>query len=157
YSIMVRETSQLFVAGPPVVARTGQDLTKEELGGSRIHTRNGVVDDEVGSEEEAFERARRFLSYLPSSVHELPPRVDAGREASADQAKLRDVIPEDTRKVYKIRGIVDTLVDDGSFFEIGRGWGRALASGLARIDGWPGVVVAKVGRAACREAEEETR
>ncbi len=142
YSMMVRETSQLFVAGPPVVARTGQDLSKEELGGSKIHTRNGVVDDEVDSEEEAFERARRFLSYLPNSVHELPPRAAHGREAKADQARLRDAIPEDARKVYKIRAIVDTLVDEDSFFEIGRGWGKALASGLARIDGWPVVVFA---------------
>jgi acetyl-CoA carboxylase carboxyltransferase component len=142
YSVMVRETSQLFVAGPPVVARTGQELSKEELGGSKIHTRNGVVDDEVGSEEEAFERARRFLSYLPSSVHELPPRAAEGRQSSADQEKLRDAIPEDTRKVYKVRNIVEALVDDGSFFEIGRGWGKALASGLARIDGWPVAVFA---------------
>lgn len=142
YSIMVRGSSQLFVAGPPVVARTGQDLGKEELGGSKIHTRNGVVDDEVASEDEGFARARRFLSYLPPSVHELPPRADDGRTSSADQVRLRAAIPEDTRKVYRIRPIVETLVDDGSFFEIGRGWGRALASGLARIDGWPVVVFA---------------
>ncbi|HBO81339.1 MAG TPA: methylmalonyl-CoA carboxyltransferase, partial [Cupriavidus sp.] len=59
--------------------------------------------DEVASEEEAFARARRFLSYLPSSVHELSPRADDGREASSDQAVLRNAIPENTRSVYKIR------------------------------------------------------
>ncbi len=68
YSIMVRGTSQLFAAGPPVVARTGQTLTKEELGGTHIHVKNGTIDDETATEEEAFARARRFLSYLPSSV-----------------------------------------------------------------------------------------
>lgn len=142
YSVMVKETSQLFVAGPPVVARTGQDLTKNELGGSQIHTRNGVVDDEVASEEEAFQRARRFLSYLPSSVFELPPRSDADRAASGDQAALRNAIPSNTRAVYKIRTIVETLVDTGSFMEIGRHWGKAIAAGLARIDGWPVVLIA---------------
>ena len=142
YSVMVRDISQLFVAGPPVVARTGQVLTKNELGGSQIHTRNGVVDDEVATEAEAFERARRFLSYLPSSVFELPPRAEAGREANADQSLLRKAIPENPRSVYKIRNIVETLVDSGSFMEIGRHWGKALATGLARIDGWPVVVVA---------------
>lgn len=142
YSVMVRDISQLFVAGPPVVARTGQVLTKNELGGSQIHTRNGVVDDEVASEAEAFERARRFLSYLPSSVFDLPPRAESGRESTADQSLLRKAIPENPRSVYKIRSIVETLVDTASFMEIGRHWGKALATGLARVDGWPVVVVA---------------
>ncbi|MET0333592.1 MAG: carboxyl transferase domain-containing protein, partial [Rhizobacter sp.] len=64
YSLMVKDISQVFVAGPPVVERTGQKIGKNELGGSQIHTRNGVVDDEVASEAEGFARARRFLSYL---------------------------------------------------------------------------------------------
>jgi acetyl-CoA carboxylase carboxyltransferase component len=142
YSVMVRDISQLFVAGPPVVARTGQVLTKNELGGSQIHTRNGVVDDEVATEAEAFARARRFLSYLPSSVHALPPRSDEGRDNSADQAALRNAIPANPRSVYKIRNIVETIVDTGSFMEIGRHWGKAIATGLARIDGWPVAVIA---------------
>jgi acetyl-CoA carboxylase carboxyltransferase component len=142
YSVMVKEISQVFVAGPPVVARIGQDLSKNALGGSQIHTRNGVVDDEAASEADAFARARRFLSYLPSSVHDLPPRADGGRLQPADQAALRTAIPANPRAVYKIRPIVETLVDAGSFFEIGRHWGKAVATGLARIDGWPVAVVA---------------
>src|SRR5947208_437631 len=74
YSVMVKGTSQVFVAGPPVVKRLGEDVDKETLGGSHIHTRNGTVDDEVESEKDAFEATRRFLSYLPPSVHEAPPR-----------------------------------------------------------------------------------
>ena len=142
YSIMVRQTSQLFVAGPPVVARTGQNLGKDELGGSRIHTRNGVVDDEADTEQEAFARARRFLSYLPSSIFETAPRSDTGRDAGGDPAALRRAIPRNPRSVYKIRPIVETVVDAGSFMEIGRHWGKALAAGLARIDGWPVMVLA---------------
>ena len=72
---IVKDTAQMFVAGPPVVARIGEHLGKNELGGSDIHARNGAVDDEVDSEDAAFACARRFLSYLPSSVHELPPRA----------------------------------------------------------------------------------
>ena len=75
YSVMVKDTSQMFIAGPPVVNRLGYDYDKNELGGSEIHTRNGTIDDEAASEAEAFARARRFLSYLPRSVHELPPRT----------------------------------------------------------------------------------
>ena len=141
YSLMVRDTSQLFIAGPPVVAKIGQHLSKNELGGSAIHTRNGVADDEVDSEEEAFIAARRFLSYLPSSVYEVAPRGKVP-DAAVDQAWLRDAIPRDTRKVYKIRPIVETLFDAGSVFEIGKHWGRAIICGLARIDGWPVVFAA---------------
>jgi acetyl-CoA carboxylase carboxyltransferase component len=142
YSVMVKDISQVFVAGPPVVERIGQKLTKNELGGSHIHTRNGVVDDEAETEAEAFARARRFLSYLPPSVYALPPRAESGRASSADQERLRRAIPKNTRSVYKVRPIVEAVVDDGSFMEIGRQWGKALATGLARIDGWPVLVMA---------------
>lgn len=142
FSVMVRETSQLFIAGPPVVARIGQTLEKNELGGSDIHTRNGVVDDEAESEELAFSMARRFLSYLPRSVYELPPRAASSGPGVLDQQWLRAVIPRDTRAVYKMRPIVEGLVDEGSFMEIGRRWGRAVITGLARIDGWPVAVIA---------------
>jgi acetyl-CoA carboxylase carboxyltransferase component len=77
YSVMVRGTSQLFVAGPPVVARLGEQVDKEGLGGSEIHGRNGAVDDVVETEHDAFARARDFLSYLPRSVDEQPQRRDA--------------------------------------------------------------------------------
>ncbi len=83
YSLMVRDTSQVFVAGPPVVARVEAAITKEELGGDHIHGRNGVVDDVVDSEAEAFERTRRFLSYLPSSVHDVAPRTAPYRRPRA--------------------------------------------------------------------------
>ncbi|NYT58570.1 methylmalonyl-CoA carboxyltransferase [Alcaligenaceae bacterium] len=142
YSVMVKNTSQLFIAGPPVVARIGQVLDKNELGGSGIHARNGVVDDEVASEEQAFAKARRFLSYLPRSVHELPPRTEPVATKSQDYDWLRSVIPAESRLVYKMRPIVESLVDEGSFMEIGNKWGRSLIVGLARIKGWPVVMFA---------------
>src|SRR4051794_14957702 len=74
YSVMTRN-SAMFVAGPPVVARLGQSLEKKELGGADIQTRAGGVDHAVETEEEAFACARRFLSYLPSSVYDLPPTI----------------------------------------------------------------------------------
>src|SRR5690606_41724057 len=76
YSLMTKNTSAMFVAGPPVVARIGdkQQLSKQALGGWEIQCAAGAVDDAVDSEEEAFERARRFLSYLPSSCYDVAPR-----------------------------------------------------------------------------------
>src|SRR6218665_116473 len=81
------------------------------------------------------------LPSLPTSVFELPPR-GAAPAASADQQWLLAAIPRDARSVYKIRPIVQTLVDPDSFMELGGKWGRALATGLARIDGWPVAVLA---------------
>ena len=142
YSLMVEGISQIFAAGPPVVARIGQHVTKDELGGTQIHGRNGTVDDVVVSEVEAFARTRKFLSYLPSSVYELPPRVAPTDDAQRKDEQLLSVIPRDAKKVYQMRPIIHTLVDQGSFFEIGKMWGRAIITGFARLDGWPVAVVA---------------
>lgn len=142
YSIMVRGSSQLFAAGPPVVARVGQTLTKEELGGSHIHAKNGTIDDEVTTEAEAFARARRFLSYLPSSVYELAARQPTNDRADREAEQLLSVIPRNARQVYKMRPILETIVDAGSFFEMGKAWGRSVITGLARLDGWPVAILA---------------
>ena len=142
YSVIVKDTAQMFVAGPPVVARVGEVLDKNELGGSDIHTRNGAIDDEAATEPEAFAMARRFLSYLPSSVYELPARTAPNDDPKRRDEWLLEAIPRDPRKVYKMRPIVEALVDKGSFFEVGRRWGRPVIAGLARLDGWPVAVMA---------------
>jgi acetyl-CoA carboxylase carboxyltransferase component len=142
YSIMVKGTSQMFIAGPPVVARTGETLSKEELGGSAIHTRNGAIDDEAQSEQEAFAKARRFLSYLPSSIDELAVRGPVTDDPNRREEWLIDAIPRDRRKVYKMRPIIEAVLDKDSFFEIGRYNGRSLITGLGRLDGWPVALMA---------------
>ena len=145
YSLMVRGSSQLFAAGPPVVERAfGQPIDKETLGGAEIHARAGTIDDALDTEAEAFARARRFLSYLPSSVHEAPPRGPVGADdpPTRRDESLLSAVPRDPRRVYKMRGIVDAVVDRGSFMEIGREWGRSVITGLARLDGWPVAVLA---------------
>ena len=142
YSVMVKDTSALFVAGPPVVERLGQKLTKQELGGWQIQLRAGAVDTAVDTEEEAFACAKRFLSYLPSSVYDLPPRGPVTDDPERREEWLSDAIPRDPRKVYKMRAIVEAVVDQGSFFEIGELYGRSVITGLARIDGWPVAMMA---------------
>jgi acetyl-CoA carboxylase carboxyltransferase component len=142
YSVMVKDTSALFVAGPPVVERLGQKLTKNELGGWQIQLRAGAVDTAVDTEEDAFACAKRFLSYLPSSVYDLPPRGPVTDDPERREEWLSDAIPRDPRKVYKMRAIVEAVVDQGSFFEIGDLYGRSVITGLARIDGWPVAMMA---------------
>jgi acetyl-CoA carboxylase carboxyltransferase component len=142
YSVMVKDISALFVAGPPVVERLGQKLTKNELGGWQIQLRAGAVDTAVDTEEDAFACAKRFLSYLPSSVYDLPPRGPVNDDSERREEWLSDAIPRDPRKVYKMRAIVEAVVDQGSFFEIGELYGRSIITGLARIDGWPVAMMA---------------
>ena len=89
---MVKGLSQVFVAGPPVAKAIGEDVDKEGLGGWEINGRNGVVDNVVNSEHEAFEQARRFLSYLPSSVHDAPPRGDRKDRAEPAAYPARDCL-----------------------------------------------------------------
>ncbi|HVQ75133.1 MAG TPA: carboxyl transferase domain-containing protein [Candidatus Binatia bacterium] len=142
YSVMVKSTSALFVAGPPVVERIGQKLTKQELGGWQIQLRAGAVDEAVDTEEQAFACARRFLSYLPASVHDLPPRSAPDDAPERREAWLADAIPRDSRKVYKVRPIIEAVVDRGSFFEMSSLYGRSIVTGLARLDGWPVALMA---------------
>ena len=139
FSVMVRGTSQLFVAGPPVVRRAfGQEVEKETLGGSHIHARgSGAVDNEVESEAQAFAELRRFLSYLPSSVFETPPRLEPEDDPERREEALLSIVPRDRRKPYDVRKLLSLVLDVGSFFEIGRYFGRPLVTGLARLDGVP--------------------
>jgi len=136
YSVMTKETSALFVAGPPVVNALGQEqLDRFQLGGWEIQTRCGAVDHAVETEEEAFECTRRFLSYLPTSVYELPTRGPRTDDPDRREEMLFTAIPRDRRKVYRMRPIVEAVVDKGSFFEMGRAFGRGIITGFARADG----------------------
>ena len=142
YSVMTKTTSAMFVAGPPVVERIGQKLSKQELGGWEIQTKAGAVDHAVDNEAEAFACARRFLSYLPSSIYATPPLAPYVEDSTRDDAALLKVIPKDRRHVYKMRPIIETLVDRDSFFEMGRMFGRSIITGLARIEGHAVAVMA---------------
>ncbi len=139
YSVIVKGSAQMMIAGPALVdwAKLG-DVSKEELGASKIHTRNGAIDDEVATEAEAFERARRFLSYLPSSSDELPP-VDEAPDDDPErrEAALLEIVPRDPRQVYRMHTIIDAVADQGSFFETGKRWGKSIITGLARLNGVP--------------------
>jgi acetyl-CoA carboxylase carboxyltransferase component len=137
-AIMTRETSQVLVAGPAVVERAlGEKKTKEELGGARVHARSGVVDVVAEDEADVMRLVRSFLSYLPRNVLELPPRGDAGDDPERRDEGLLGIVPRDRRKVYKVRRLVEAVVDTGSFFELTAGYGRSQVVGLARLDGWP--------------------
>jgi acetyl-CoA carboxylase carboxyltransferase component len=142
YSLMVKDTSAVFVAGPPVVDRIGERRTKQELGGYKVQLAAGTIDEAVDTEEEAFAKARRFLSYLPSSVWALPPRANPDDDPKRREESLFTAVPRNRRRAYQMRRIVTAVVDSGSFFEMGRYYGRAIITGFARLDGWPVALMA---------------
>ena len=130
FSVMVKELSQLFVAGPPVVkAGMGQDVTKEELGGWEIHAReSGAVDNVVDSEVEALEQIRRFLGYLPASVWEAPPRCEPADDPKRRDEWLLSAVPRNRRQAYDMRRILAAVFDAASVFELGRHFGPSLTT-----------------------------
>lgn len=142
YSIMVKGLSQMFAAGPALAAAIGETVDKEGLGGSEIHARNGVVDEEVASEAEAFAYARAFLSFLPSAVGQLAPRTANDDPVGRCDEALRDLVPRAADQLYSMRQLLSSVFDKDSVFEMGRRWGRAVITAFARLDGWPVALLA---------------
>ncbi|MBN1101795.1 MAG: carboxyl transferase [Deltaproteobacteria bacterium] len=145
FSVMVKGKSQVFVGGPPLVQwAMGETISKEDLGGYRIHTRiSGVVDNEAEDEEEAFAQARRFLDYLPSNVWEMPLRkyVDQDDRNRRDESLL-SAVPRESKKSYNMRKILASVFDKDSIFEVGQYQGRSQITALARLNGYPVGVLA---------------
>ncbi|MBB85438.1 MAG: propionyl-CoA carboxylase [Deltaproteobacteria bacterium] len=136
-SIMTKDTAQVLTGGPAVVAHAmKENVSKEELGSSDVHGRNGMVDNVAEDEEEALRMAQNFLSYLPSHCGEVPPHFDVGDRRDRREEKLLKIIPRERRRAYKMRKLIEHVVDQRSFFEIGRLWGRSQITGLARMNGY---------------------
>jgi acetyl-CoA carboxylase carboxyltransferase component len=112
-------------------------VTKEELGGWEVHAFSGVVDNVAESEADALEQLRRFLGYLPTNVWELPPRCEPSDDPDRRDEELLSIIPRDRRRGFSPKKLIGHVVDQGSFFEVSPYFGRALMTGLARIDGYP--------------------
>ena len=149
FSVMVRDISQLFVAGPPVVKVTmNYDITKEELGDWRIHATNGSVDNLAETEEEAAWMARRFLSFLPSNVFEVPPVHPSNPVDPPDRRdeELNKLIPRKRTQTFDIRRGIQLMADKDSYFEIGKLWGTDQVTAFVRFDGYPVGVVASDSR-----------
>lgn len=142
YSVMVKNLSQVFTAGPLIVEALGEKQNKESLGGSHIHTRNGVIDDEAQDEYEAIGMAKRFLSYLPSFAGEKLERLSNSDPIDRADEELLSIVPRDKTQAYNMRRILNSIVDKDSIFEMGNRWGRAIITAFARLDGWPVAILA---------------
>jgi methylmalonyl-CoA decarboxylase subunit alpha len=141
---MVKGRGSMALAGPHLVrAAVGEDVTQEELGGSRVHCRkSGVGDLEVASDEECIEKIKAYLSYLPSHNEVAPPRVESSDPVDRRDEELLDVLPESNRKPYDMYEVIRRIVDDGEFFDMKPQWAKTIITGFARFGGRPAGIVA---------------
>jgi acetyl-CoA carboxylase carboxyltransferase component len=141
---MVRGRGSMALAGPHLVrAAVGEDVTQEELGGSRVHCRkSGVGDMEVADDEECVARIKEYLSYMPSSCEERPPVRPVGDPVERAEEALLDVLPESNRKPYDMYEVIKLIVDDGEYLDIKRQWAKTIITCFARFGGRPVGIVA---------------
>ncbi|MFB9252658.1 acyl-CoA carboxylase subunit beta [Sphaerisporangium melleum] len=137
FAFMVRDTAQLYLTGPDVVAAvSGQRVTHAELGGADVHgTKSGVATFVHDDEETCLEEVRYLVSMLPSNNLSLPPRAPSCDAADDVRPRLAEIVPVEPNKPYDMRQVIAELVDDGDYLEIHQGWAQNVVCVLARIDG----------------------
>ena len=136
FSIMTRETAQVLTGGPALVERAlGSSPSKEELGGAQVHLRSSVVDNAAEDEADVWRQIRRFLSYLPANVWEAPPMLASDDPRTREEEALLSIIPRHRRRAYKMRRVIELILDRDSFFELTPLFGRSQITGLARLNG----------------------
>ncbi len=140
---VMTDAAAIFTAGPPVVHdATGEEITKEALGGPEVALASGLVHNVARTDEDAIAQVRRYLSYFPSSAWSYPPSAAGGDVGERLLDDLPAIVPRDNRKVYDMRAVLDLLVDDGAWFEVQPDFGRAMLCALARLGGESIAIVA---------------
>ena len=141
---MVKGRGSMALAGPHLVrAAVGEDVTQEELGGSRVHCRkSGVGDLEVASDEECIEAIKAYLSYMPQNCESPPPVVPASDPIDRADEGLLDVMPDSNRKPYDMYEVIGRIVDDGAYFDLKPQWAKTIITCFARFGGRPCGIVA---------------
>lgn len=136
FVIMLEKKSQMFITGPSVIeATTGEEITAEELGGADTHTMvSGVAHFAAPTEEEAFEIAKKLLSYLPSNSNHKAAKKQYD---IADEVRneLNSIIPDSSAYPYDIKDVISQLVDEDTFFETQEFYADNIVTGFARIAG----------------------
>ena len=141
---MVKGTSHMALRGPPLVkAVVGEDVSAEELGGSKVHTEiSGVADLEVTDDAACIDAVKEYLSYFPGSNLERPPIVACDDPADRMDEALLSIVPDSARRAYDMKKVIAGVVDRGHLFEIKPGWARNLITCFARLGGRPVGIVA---------------
>ncbi len=141
---MVKGRGSMALAGPHLVrAAVGEDVTQEELGGSRVHTRkSGVGDLEVADDEACVEAIKQYLSFMPQNCEAKPPVIASADPIERGDDELLDVLPESNRKPYDMYEVIRRIADDGFYFDMKGQWAKTIITCFARFGGRPAGIVA---------------
>jgi len=134
--VVMRKGASMAVSSEHVTSiALGENGDPKQFGSWEVQTAiTGVVDHAVDSDEEALDLIKRFLSYMPSHSQELPPRISGGA-AGGDQEKLIGLLPENPKRAYDVRRVIDTIFDAGSLLSLKDRFAPVAWTGLARLDG----------------------
>jgi propionyl-CoA carboxylase beta chain len=137
FIFMVKKTSHMFITGPEVVKSvTHEEGSMDTLGGADIHaSKSGVAHCACEDEAECLEAVRALISYVPSNNMEDPPAVDTGDDPDRRDESLNTLVPDDPRKAYDMREVINKVVDGGDFFEVHSGYAQNILVGFARLGG----------------------
>jgi acetyl-CoA carboxylase carboxyltransferase component len=141
---MVAGRSSMALGGPSLVkAMTGQEITEQELGGSRVHCEvSGVGDVEVENDEACLEITKRYLSFMPSHCDERPPIIANTDPIDRADDSLLDLVPDNPKKTYDMYEVIRRIVDRGEYLDIKPRWAKPIITCLARLGGRPCGIVA---------------
>ena len=144
FTIMVRNTSYMFVTGPDVLKTvTHEEVTKEELGGAATHNAtSGVAHFAVDDDRECLALVRELLSFLPSNNLDDAPRSRSGDSPDREDAALDRLVPAAPNQPYDMLDLIHSVADDENFLEVHQHYARNIIVGFARLDGRPVGIVA---------------
>ena len=144
FTIMVRDTSYMFVTGPDVVKTvTHESVTKEELGGARTHSEtSGVAHFAVADDRECIALIRTLLGYLPGNNVDDPPAVASADPVDRDVPELDTLVPASPSQAYDMHDLIRAVGDEGTFLEVHEHFARNIIVGFARMAGRPVGIVA---------------
>ena len=137
FTLMVKNTSYMFLTGPAVVKSvTGEEVTQEELGGASVHaSKSGVAHFAAETEEEGIETIKRLLSFLPQNNMETAPEKPTADPVNRVDDTLNSIVPDNPNKAYDMYAVIKSIVDDGDFFEIHKDFAKNIIVGFAHMNG----------------------
>ncbi|HEY8639347.1 MAG TPA: acyl-CoA carboxylase subunit beta [Solirubrobacterales bacterium] len=142
--VVMTDEARMFLTGPRVVRwALGEDVSMEELGGPRVQERNGVCQLVADDDEQAVQRVRQLVGFLPQTIGDRPPFAKPVPAPLLDPSPL---VPSEARRVYDVRDVARGITDADSLLELGAPWAKNMVTALARIEGQPVGIVANQPR-----------
>ena len=137
FTLMVKDTSYMFLTGPAVVKSvTGETVTQEELGGAGVHSsKSGVAHFSADSEDDAIAQIKKLLSFLPQNNMETAPLRPTNDSVGRTDDALNSIVPDNPNKAYDMYGVIRSVVDDGDFFEVHKNFAKNIIVGFAHMGG----------------------